>query len=66
MAFNPIMPSVVLIALHQYNNGNDDFFLFLSQILQGTTIISVFRTNSNVIFCSVICYPKLSPYATEC
>ena len=35
MAFNPIMPSVVLIALHQHNNGNDDFFLFLSQILHG-------------------------------
>ena len=29
---------LVLIALHQYNNGNDDFWMFKSQILHGVRL----------------------------
>ena len=65
MAFNPIMPTLVLIALGSFNEV-DDFSMFLSQILHGTgTIKSVLETNANVFFFSVICYLMLSPSATE-
>ena len=62
MAFNPIMPTLVLIALGCFNEV-DDFSMFLSQILHGTgTFKSVLMTHANFFFSAsfvILCFHLL-------